>query len=347
MSSTTGLGKTVLVTGGSGYVAAEVINAFLSRGYNIKTTVRNEAAAEKIKKSHSQHIDRISFAYVKDLQIPGGHDDAVKGVDGVVHTASPFVLEVKSNLHDLLEPAKNGTVEVLKSVQKSNPDVKRVLVTSSFASLVDLTQGARPGYAYTEKDWNPTSWEVAASQDTSGVVSYCASKGFAEKAAFDFVADNKPNFDITSICPPMVYGPSSVGFPGFAKLNTSSADIYRFMSGSLKEVPETGFYGFVDVRDLAEAHVRAYESEAAAGQRYLTVSAGYTYQQVADIIRAGFPAKRDLVPEGNVNEPFPDVYKMDNTKIKTELGMEFRPLKTTIVDMVKQFQGYENAAVEA
>jgi uncharacterized protein YbjT (DUF2867 family) len=82
-SINSGVGKTVLVTGGSGYVAAEVLNSFLIRGYKVKTTVRNEASAEKIKKSHAKYLDQLSFVIVKDLQLPGGHDEAVKGVDGV------------------------------------------------------------------------------------------------------------------------------------------------------------------------------------------------------------------------------------------------------------------------
>ena len=78
-----GKGKTILVTGGSGFVAAHVLSAFLSRGYNVRTTVRNDDSAEKIKESHSKYIDQLSFAIVKDVAEPGGHDEAVKGVDGV------------------------------------------------------------------------------------------------------------------------------------------------------------------------------------------------------------------------------------------------------------------------
>ncbi|EHK96765.1 putative uncharacterized oxidoreductase [Glarea lozoyensis 74030] len=291
-SINSGVGKTVLVTGGSGYVAAEVLNSFLIRGYNVKTTVRNEASAEKIKKSHAKYLDQLSFAIVKDLQLPGGHDEAVKGVDGVIHTASPFVLQVEDNARDLLEPAVNGTLEVLKSVQKNNPAVKRVVITSSFAAIIDIFQGPRPGYTYTEKDWNPTTYDVAANPSTPGGVSYY---------------------------------------------------IYRLINGTSSSVPETSFFGFVDVRDLAEAHVRAYESEDAAGQRYITCSGGYTYQQICDVIRAEFPGKRDVVPEGNVGEKYPDVYVVDNGKIRRELGMEFRSLKTCVVDMVEQFIEYEKA----
>ncbi|TVY56237.1 putative uncharacterized oxidoreductase [Lachnellula cervina] len=346
-STTSGVGKTILVTGGSGYVAAEVLNAFLSRGYNVRTTVRNDSSADKIKKSHSKYINQLSFAIVKDVQIPGGHDEAVKGVDGVVHTASPFLTQVEDNERDLLLPAIKGTTEVLASVQKNAPNVKRVVITSSFASVVDVSKGTRSGYAYSEKDWNPTTYEAAAKKDAPGAVAYCASKTFAEKAAFDYVKERKPQFDITTVCPPMVYGPSGSVVTNLDNLNTSAADIYRLMNGSCKEVPETSFFGWVDVRDVGEVHARAFESPEAAGQRYLTASSGYTYQQICDIIRKDFPEKRNLVPEGTPNAPYPDVYTLDNSKVKKQLGVEFRSLETSIHDMVVQFIEIEKATGKA
>ncbi|CAG8977031.1 hypothetical protein HYALB_00008889 [Hymenoscyphus albidus] len=346
-SNNSGAGKTVLVTGASGYVGAELLNSLLSRGYNVKAAVRKDSSADKIKNSHSKYASQLSFAIVKDLQTPGGHDEAVKGVEGVFHLASPFVLEVKDNATDLLDPAINGTVELLKSIHKNNPNVKRVVLTSSFASILDMSKGNRPGYVYTETDWNPCTYEEAADNNTPGAVSYCASKALAEKAAWDYIRDNTPTFSMTAMCPPMVYGPSSTLFPGFAHLNTSSADIYRLFNGSSQEVPETTFYGWVDVRDLAEAEVRAYESDMAAGQRYLTASSGFTYQQIVDIIREEFPEKKKSTPVGRANEPFPVVYHPSNEKVKRELGLEFRNLRTTIVDMVNQMIGYEKEAGKA
>ena len=251
--------------------------------------------------------------------------------------ASPFVMEVENNERDLLEPALKGTTEVLTSIQKHNPNVKRVVITSSFASIVDMDKGAREGYTYTEKDWNPVTYETAANKDTNGAVAYCASKTFAERAAYDYVEKNKPNFSVSSICPPMVYGPAAHTIDSLDHLNTSSADIYRLMNGSEKSVPETNFFAFVDVRDVGEAHARAYETAEAAGQRYLCTAGGYTYQQVCDIIRKDFPAKKSLVPEGTPGAPYPDVYKVDNSKIKKELGMSFRDLQTCIHDQVAEF----------
>lgn len=109
------------------------------------------------------------------------------------------------------------------------------------------------------------------------------------------------------------------------------------MNGSKKEVPPTGFFAFVDVRDVGEAHARVYETPKAAGQRYFCTAGGYTYQQICDIIRNDFPELRDRVPEGNPGEPYPDVYKVDNSKIKRDLGMTFIDLETCIHDQVVEF----------
>jgi nucleoside-diphosphate-sugar epimerase len=165
----------------------------------------------------------------------------------VIHLASPFVLNATDYEKDLFDPAVNGTVGILKAVKKNAPQVKRIVITSSFASVLDPNKGTRPGYTYTEADWNPITREEAKRAD--GTVAYLVSKTLAEKAAFDFVESEKPNFSISTLLPPMVYGPLLHGVESLSKLNTSSGDFYRLFNGSEKEVPETGFYAYVDVRD--------------------------------------------------------------------------------------------------
>lgn len=245
-------------------------------------------------------------------------------------------MNVENNERDLLIPAIHGTTEILKAIQAYNPNVKRVVITSSFAAIINLGEGLRPGYTYSEKDWNPCDYETAKDSD-SGAVAYCASKALAEKAAFDFVKENKPNFTISTICPPMVYGPAAHSIASFDKLNTSSADIYRLINGSEKTVPDTSFLAFVDVRDVGEAHLKAYESEQAAGQRYLVTGGNFTYQQVCDIIRKDFPHKKALTPEGTPGAPLPPCYALDNSRATNELGIQFRSLQDTIHDQVKEF----------
>ncbi|KAI9736802.1 MAG: methylglyoxal reductase (NADPH-dependent) gre2 [Claussenomyces sp. TS43310] len=336
IAGTTGAGKTVLVTGGSGFVAAGVLEAFLSAGYHVRTTVRSHSSAEKVKKSHGHYGDKLSIVLVGDNIATGAFDEAVKGVDGVIHTASPFVLQVKDNVKDLLDPAIKGTNSILQSVHQHNPAVKRVVVTSSFASIIDVPQGNRPGHTYSEKDWNPVTYDQAADPKSDGTLVYCASKTFAEKAAFEYAEKNKTNFSIATICPPMVYGPPKQTLESLDKLNTSTADIYRLFNGSEKEVPPTAFWNWVDVRDVGQAHLKAYEVPEAAGQRYFCTAGRYSYQQICDIIRKDFPELREVTPKGNPGEPISGVFEVDNTKIREQLGIKFRTLEESIHDTVAE-----------
>jgi len=149
------------------------------------------------------------------------------------------VLSVSDNERDLLDPVIKGTTNILSSISAYVPNVRRVVITSSFAASLDPPKGLRPGYIYTEEDWNPKTYESAKTGD--GVIGYLASKTFAERAAFDFVEKNHPHFSISTILSPMVYGPIIHLVEPVSRLNTSSADIWRFMNGSEKEVPGTNF----------------------------------------------------------------------------------------------------------
>lgn len=193
-----------------------------------------------------------------------------------------------------------------------------------------MSHGARPGYVYTEKDWNPVTFDEAKTADPT--TAYCASKALAEKAAFDFVSDEKPQFNVTTICPPMIYGPLAHAVSDMSKLNTSAADFYRLMNGSSKEVPATGFFAFVDVRDVAQAHFRAYESEKAAGQRYLTAGGSYTYQAMTEILLKKMPKLADRVPKAQGGPIDPEAYRVSSQKAETDLGIQFRPLELVTID---------------
>lgn len=334
--------QTILVTGASGFVAAHVLTVFLQQGYKVRGTVRSDSTAENVRKTHSEWSSQLSFAIVPDIRAPNAFDEAVKGVDGVIHTASPFQMSVEDNERDLLEPAIKGTEGILQSIAKNAPHVKRVVVTSSFAAILDMSKGSAPGYVYTEQDWNPCTYEEAKSGP--GPVAYCASKAFAEKAAFDFVENKKPGFDVATICPPMIYGPNDHAVQDLNKLNTSSADIYRFMNGSTKEPGETGFPLFCDVRDVATAHLKAYEVKEAGGERFAVTGGNFSYQQVCDILRENFPEIKDKVPEGEKGQKLRDTFTLSNEKAKKVLGVQFRGIKESIVDTGKSLLQLEKQA---
>jgi len=236
---------------------------------------------------------------------------------------------------ELLDPAVKGTTGVLKAIQEHNPSVQRVVITSSFSSMWNGDKGMWPEHTYTEADWNPISWDEAADPKTPGPISYSASKVFAERAAWDFMKDNKPSFTLSTILPPMVYGPAAHEPESVKHLNTSSADIYRLCDGSLSEVPETQFFAFCDVRDVAEAHLKAYETTEPG--RFFTTGGNFTYQMACDIIRESFPDRIRQTPEGTPGQALPAVYKVDSSKARKVLGITFRDLSTTVNDMVEGF----------
>lgn len=326
---------TVLVTGASGFIAGHVLQTFLEAGYKVRGTVRSQASAEHIRKSHAKYLDKLSFVVVQDITKPGAFDEAVKDVDGVIHTQSPFWLEVESNERDLLIPAIQGTIGILKSVHKHNSRVKRVVITSSFAALTDLSKGQWPEHTYSEADWNPATFEEARESD--GGFAYCASKALAEKAAWDFVEKNNPSFTVSTILPPVVYGPNVHYIDDLAHLNESSAMFYSLMNGSREEVPPTVVWAIIDVRDVALAHRIAFEKPEAAGQRYFVTAGRFSFQQVCDILRSEMPELKSRVPEGKTEAPLPPVYKVNNDKARSELGIQFRPLRDIVVATARNF----------
>ncbi|KAG8156921.1 hypothetical protein KVR01_013143 [Diaporthe batatas] len=316
----------ILVTGATSFVGTHVIKQFLQNGYHVRGQARSESSAKRIYKAFPDAGDALTTVIVPDITAANAFDEAVKDVAGVIHTASPFVLQVQDNERDLLGPAVKGTTRVLEAVAAHAPQVKRVVVTSSFASIVDPVQGYRPGHTYTEEDWNPVTYEEAKAG--SGTVAYCGSKKIAEKAAWDFVEEKKPNFTVSTICPPMIYGPVEHD-ADIKNLNTSIADIYRFMDGSEKEPGATGFPAFADVRDVGEAHFRAYE-RAEPGRFFIT-SGNFEYIDVCRVLRATLPDRKDKIPDPEATARA-DFYKVDNSRTGRELGMSFTSLDKCIRD---------------
>lgn len=324
----------ILVTGATSFVGTHVIRVFLEAGYTVRGQVRNESSAAKVHKVFSQDVvdgttGALTTVVVPDITVPGAFDAAVKDVTGVVHTASPFVFAVEDNERDLLDPAIKGTTRVLEAVAAHAPQVTRIVITSSFAAILDPVQGLRPGYTYTEKDWNPTPYDVAKTATDGGLV-YCASKTFAEKAAWDFVQEKQPGFTVATVNPPMVYGPVAHD-TDLAHLNTSIADIYRFMNGSSTEPGPTAFPAFADVRDVAEAHLRAYER--AVPGRYFITSGTFEYRDVCRVLRDVLPASRHAqIPDPEATPPMEAHWAVDNAQTGRDLGMTFTSLHDTIRD---------------
>ena len=227
----------------------------------------------------------------------------------------------------MLDPAINGTVGLLQSVQQFGKSVSRIVVTSSFAAM---SRGPNPPKVYDEQSWNPVTMEEAlATKNTQAA--YSASKKFAEEAAWEFVKREKPNWSLTVLNPPMIYGPVLQPGATLDNLNTSSARILGIFEG----LPQTGPRGspmYIDVRDLAEAHARSLTASGAAGQRFFMVAAIATDKAIGDIIRQNFPKNTETV-SADLSDDAPS-YGIDSSKATRVLGVDFRSLESTIVDTV-------------
>ena len=188
-------------------VCARSDHADVDLSHSVVTTVRSQAKADSIKKAHPKYgKDKLDFAIVEDIAQPDAFNEAVKSdppFESVIHTASPFHFNAQDIQKDLLDPAIVGTTGILKAIKKSAPTVKRVVITSSFAAIINPTKGLWPEHTYSEKDWSPLTHQDALANNAAG---YRASKTFAEKAAWEFVENEKPNFDLVTMNPPLVIG---------------------------------------------------------------------------------------------------------------------------------------------
>ncbi|KAE8143074.1 hypothetical protein BDV38DRAFT_293519 [Aspergillus pseudotamarii] len=312
----------------------------LITGASVRGTVRSEKAAANVRKGFSQYNDWLSFAIVEDIAQLGAFNEAVKGADGIVHTASPFQTSVQDNKRDLLWPAINGTTSIIQAVQENAPQVRRVVIKSSMAAVIDVAKGPQPQHTYTEENWNPMTFKQAES--ALGIVAYAASKAVAEKDAWSYMETNTTHFSLTTISP-MIYGPVEHHVPTIERLNRSAGDIYRLFNGSSTEISSAILLVFADARDVAQAHLSAFESEKAAGERFIVGSGGYTYREICDILRSIVPEVRDKVPIVQPGKVEPGIINVSNNKAKTFLDITFHTLQEIVKDTVYSLLALEEA----
>ncbi len=193
--------KYVLVTGCTGYLGAHVVDDLLARGSRVRLAVRNLSKGHALRDARPQYASKLDFVQVADFTLNTSFEAAVEGVDGIIHVASPLTFGVTDNEKDFILPAIKGVKSVLQAAAQAS-QIKRVVVTSSFASVIDVDRKAPPHFTYTSADWNPLTYEEAADNGSSDVVAYRGSKKFAELAAWNFVQQEQPGFDIVTLCPP-------------------------------------------------------------------------------------------------------------------------------------------------
>jgi len=306
--------------GVSGFIAGWVAKLLSERnGYVVRGTVRDLNSAEKVK--HLRELLPKVQLFQADLVKEGTFDEATKGVDIVFHTASPFQLTVADPVKDLVEPALQGTLNVLRAVQRAGT-VKRVVLTSSVAAVISSSfMAANPDHAFTEEDWNNTS--------TIEAEAYRYSKVEAEKAAWAFAKEHK--IDLVTICPSFVLGP-----PLSARTDsTSVATIVSCFDGSKVASGVGGpvAFGAVDVRDVAEAHILAAEKKEASGRYIVSSERGYSQFELVHVIRQTGRFNQYPLPTKET-VPVKMRQRFNLSKVKA-LGVQFRPIEVTLIDMAE------------
>lgn len=248
---------------------------------------------------------------------------------------------------DLIDPAVIGTTGILKAIAKSAPGVKRVVVTSSFAAILSETKLQDPATTFTEASWNPITLEDVTGT-TTPTTGYRASKTLAERAAWDFVADPQGSgaaFDLATINPPLVFGPlaPSQWVAGLDAINTSNERLVDLLRGKWKtEIPSTGgTMLWIDVRDVATAHIKAgLEVPEAGGKRLFATQGEFSNREILEIVRKNFPEFADKVPAVDVKggELSEKRFKFDNSTTTKLLGIDWIPLEKSIVDTVNSLK---------
>jgi nucleoside-diphosphate-sugar epimerase len=209
------------------------------------------------------------------------------------------------------------------------------VITSSFASVIDINRKFPKFFTYTGKDWNPLTYAEAIDPATNAVIAYRGSKKFAELEAWNFIKIEKPHFDIVTLCPPMTFGPVVHPVDKAENLNESNAMLWKIASGS-KPLPMARVPFWIDVRDLAEAHVEALLRSEVGNKRFTPASPErFSYSLAAKIILEEFPWAKGRVSE-EVDQPIDESHGLDGETVTKELGVHYKTFKETVVDLVSQ-----------
>ncbi|HEV3036191.1 MAG TPA: aldehyde reductase [Candidatus Angelobacter sp.] len=272
----------VLVTGGSGFIGSHCILQLLEAGHQVRTTVRNIKREPEVramlKEGGAEPGDRLSFS-AADLENDAGWKEAVTGCEYVLHVASPFPATLPKHEDELIVPAREGALRVLRASRKAG--VKRVVLTSSFAAI-------GYGQAPQQTPFNETNWTDPNGDD---VRAYVKSKTLAERAAWDFIAKEGGSLELSVVNPVGVFGP--VLGPDYS---TSILLVQRLMDGAMPGCPRL-YFGVVDVRDVADLHIRAMTDPAAKGERFLSVAGDFmSILDIAKVLKERMGASAKRVP---------------------------------------------------
>ncbi|KAH9918743.1 NAD(P)-binding protein [Epithele typhae] len=333
----------VLVSGANGYIAVWVVKTLLDRGFTVRGTVRAESKGAHLRTLFADAGDKLELVVVEDITVPGAFDAAVQGVDAILHTASPFHFHADDPA-ELITPAVAGTTGILASAAAhAGPRLQRVVVTSSCAAV--LTPGDASGRAFAEADWNEASVRAveAAGRAAPPAEKYRASKTLAERAAWAahaaLLGAGAVDWDLVVLNPPFVFGPVLHEVRDAVGLNESARDWYESVVKGAKTTEQLATVGssYVDVRDLALAHVLALQKQDAAGQRIIVSAGPFNWQNWVTIAHKLYPE----IQEGDTSyDPEKATYAIRYVPDKERelLKTPFRSMEETTKDILDDFK---------
>ena len=325
---------TVFVSGGSGYIAGFLIRQLVAEGWMVHTSVRDLAKEGAVRALLALDNNRLRF-FAADLSQDAGWAQALAGCSHVAHVASPLPFGVPKDANELILPARDGALRALRAAKAAG--VRRFVMTSSVAA-VSYGRG-RGVHHFTEADWTQL--------EGKGLTPYIQSKTIAERAARDWVAAEGGGIEYCSINPSVVLGP--VWSPDYS---ASVLIVKKLLNGSLGACPDIGF-GVVDVRDVADLHVRALKAPGMAGERFIASGPFMKLREVADVLRAELGPQAHKVTTRNVPDwlvrvmalfnpmaravvgELGSVRHQDASHAKAVLGWQTRPVQQSIVDAAR------------
>jgi dihydroflavonol-4-reductase len=328
------MADSVLVSGGSGYIAGFLIRQLVTEGWRVRATVRSLAKESAVRQLLAVDNSRLEF-FAADLNADAGWAEAMAGCSHVVHVASPLPTGVPKDANELIAPARDGALRALRAAQLAG--VKRFVMTSSVAAI---SYGRGRGvHHFTEADWTLL--------DKPGISPYIQSKTIAERAARDWVAKEGAGIEFCTINPSVVLGPV-----WSRDYSASVVIVKKLLDGSMGACPDIGF-GVVDVRDVADLHVRALSAPGMAGERFIASGRFMKLREIADVLRAELGPQARKVTRRNVPDwlvrvaarfnpvakavvgELGSVRNLDASHARAVLGWATRPVEQSIADTAR------------